>query len=186
MRRLLGVSPTGRIEALERRVAELERHLALRHRHFRGVMLGDEKILSTPDRDGWLQMHSPDSSVTIERDPNKKPNVIALKAAGGGCQTAWSQIVPNTGDMLAVDNCDAILCDVGEISTFVRTQSDGSDTGGGGPPERLGWIVVATFQEEPFLQTNGHVVLRLDDGTYCYLPALKIDGAAPTPVYPCP
>ena len=189
VRRLLGVSPTGRIEALERRISELERHLALRHRHFRGVMLGDDKILSTPDRDGWLQMHSPDASVTVERDPNKKPNVIALTAAGGGggCKAAWTTITPNTGDTLVADECDDTLCDVGEVSVFVRPQSDGSDPGAGsGGTERLGWIVLATFQEEPLFQTNGYVMMRLDDGTFCQLPALRIPSIAPVPSYPCP
>lgn len=190
VRRALGVSPTGRIEALERRIAELERHLALVHRHFAGVELGDYRTPVVPDGAGWIQMYSPDDTVTIQRDPNKKPNVIALKAvlpAGTGCTKAWATIRPNVGTQIAADNCDDAFCDIGETSTYLRPRSDGLDPGSGaGTIERLGWIVFATYQMETVLQTNGHILVRLDDGTYCQVPVRRIQSPAPAPIYPCP
>ena len=78
VRQALGVSPTGRIEALERDVAALKRELALSHRHFQGLLLNSNRVPVKPDRDGRIVLYSPDGSVTVQRNPSNAPHVVAL------------------------------------------------------------------------------------------------------------
>ena len=109
VRRVLGISPAGRMEELERRISELERHLALVHRHFQGVQLADSRTPAVPDANGWLQMYSPDDSVVVQRDPNTKPNVIALSVAEGaaGCAAAITKNIDCDSNELAATACGA-------------------------------------------------------------------------------
>lgn len=74
----LGASQDARVEALLERVDRLERELAFGHRHFKGFLVGDNRIRVVPDLDGWLRVYSNDDSVLIDRNPNKLTSVLDL------------------------------------------------------------------------------------------------------------
>ena len=130
VRRALGVSPVGRMVALERRVAELERHLAMAHRHFRGFRLADSRTPVVPDANGWIQLYSDDDTVTVQRDPNKHPNVIDLTVdeenldIEAGCPAAIVTIIDCDDTSLTATECGATL-DFAP-GTYVSLQLSGS------------------------------------------------------------
>lgn len=80
--RAAGASVLGRIDDVERQVDALRRVLGFEMRAFRGFTLNDSGVTVTPDADGFVQLWSKDSSISIDNEPTGGAHAINLETSG--------------------------------------------------------------------------------------------------------